>query len=199
MYPTAAAQPGWVVAADLGSGLNPASGRAHHLGGRVAGTLGPLSIMAGAGAWDAASGTSVQWGGTVGIRALGPNAPLALFAVAGGGAVRAGPSDTAATYWTFPMGLAVTWRQGGAAPRAVTPWLFPRIQIDRVAFAGARATQLGAGLGAGVSADLTARLGLHGGLEWLHQFRWAGPVLTLEGGERVTMGVGAYWRVSHAP
>jgi hypothetical protein len=117
--------------------------------------------------------------------------------LAGAGTVHAGPSDTAAAYWTFPVGLALirSWR--GAGFRGITPWLFPRVQVDRTTFAGARSDQFGVGLSAGVSVQLTGRLGAHGALDWLHQFRWASPALTVEGGERVTMGVGAYWRVSH--
>lgn len=192
--------PGWALAGDFGSGVNAASGRARHWGGRVGGTLGPLDLVAGGGVWDAASGASVQLGGTVAARTLGfATGPVTAFAVAGVGRARAGPGDSSAVYWTFPLGLAVirSWR--GAGSRALTPWLFPRIQVDRVMFAGARADQLGAGLSAGMSADLTDRLGVHGALDWLHQFRWTGPVLTLEGGERVTVGLGAYWRVSPRP
>jgi hypothetical protein len=189
-----------VVVGDFGSGLNSASGQSHHLGGRVAGALGPLRVAVGAGAWDVASGTSVQLGGMLAARVLGrPAGPLTGLLVAGAGRVRAGPSDTSATYLTVPVGVALIRPAPGAGSRGITPWLFPRIQLDRVTFADARATQLGAGLSAGVSADLTGRLGVHGALDWLHQFRWSGPAITLEGGERVTMGVGAYWRVSSAP
>ncbi len=162
----------------------------------MAGTLGPLDLAAGAGVWDAASGTSVQWGGTLATRVVGSaTGRVAALAVAGVGRARAGPSDSGAVYWTFPLGLALIRR----GPGAITPWLLPRMQWDRVTFAGARGDQLGAGLSAGVSADLTGRLGVHGALDWLHQFRWAGPLLTLEGGERVTVGVGAYWRLSTRP
>jgi hypothetical protein len=196
----AAAEPGWTVAGDFGSGLNAASGRAHHWGGRVAGALGPLRLMAGGGLWDAASGTSLQVGATVATRVLGGAArPLALFAVAGAGRVRAGPSDTSATYWTFPLGVALIRPWRGTGSHSVTPWLFPRVQVDRTTFAGARSDQLGVGVSAGMSVQLMRRLGVHGALDWLHQFRWAGPVLTVEGGERITMGVGAYWRVSRPP
>jgi hypothetical protein len=189
-----------MVAADFGSGVNPASGRAHHWGGRVAGTLGPLVLMAGGGLWDAASETNLQLGATVATRVLGGAAgPLALYAVAGAGTVRAGPSDTSAAYWTFPMGVALIRPWRGTGLRGITPWLFPRVQVDRTTFASARSDQLGIGLSAGMSIQLMRRLGVHGALEWLHQFRWAGPVLTLEGGERITMGVGAYWRVSGPP
>jgi hypothetical protein len=199
-YPPGAAGLGWTVAGDFGSGLNPASGRAHHWGGRVAGTLGRLGLAAGGGVWDAASGMSPQGGAAVAARVLGGGRrPLALFAVAGAGRARAGPSDTSAAYWTFPVGLALVGGEGAGGSHGITPWLFPRVQVDRTAFASARSDQLGVGMSAGVSVRLAGRLGVHGALDWLHQFRWASPVLTVEGGERVTMGVGAYWRVSHVP
>lgn len=185
------------MAGDFGAGVNGASGRAHHLGGRLTGTLGPVGIMVGAGAWDAASGARAQLGGTLSTRVFGHAAgAVSGFALAGAGTVRAGPSDTSAVYWTFPVGLVLVRSGQGGASRALTPWLLPRIQVDRVTFAGARASQLGAGLSAGASADLTDHLGVHGALDWLHQFRWAGSVITLEAGERVTLGVGAYWRLS---
>jgi hypothetical protein len=200
VYPPAAAGPGWTVAGDFGSGLNPASGRAHYLGGRAAGALGPLGLMAGVGLWDAASGTGVQLGATVATRVPGAaTGSLALFAVAGAGTVRAGPSDTATTYWTFPVGVALIRPWPGAGRRGFTPWLFPRVQVDHTSFAGARSDQFGVGISAGMSVQLTGHLGVHGALDWLHQFHWAGPGLSVEAGERVTMGVGAYWRVSRAP
>ncbi len=197
VYPIAAARPGWAVALDYGAGLNAATGHARHVGGRVTGPLGPLRLSAEGGAWDAGASTSVQWGGTAGVRVAG-GAPgsLALFALAGAGFAHAGPSDTAATYWTFPLGLAVMRQGRGVGGRALTPWLFPRAQVDRVSFAGVRAGQLGVGLSSGVSVDLTDRWGVHGALDWLHLFRRTGVGLTLEGGERVTAGIGAHLRLS---
>ncbi len=200
VYAITAARPGWAVALDFGAGLNDASGHARHVGGRVAGALGSVRLTAGGGVWDAGSSTTAQLGGTAAVRlAGGAQRPLTVLAVGGVGSTHSGPSDTAATYWTFPVGVALIRPGLGPRRRAITPWLFPRVQVDRVSFAGARANQLGVGLSAGVSADLTGRLGVHGALDWLHLFRWAGTALTLEGGARATMGVGAYVRFSGSP
>ncbi len=199
VYAVTTARPGWAVAAEYGAGLNDISGHARHVGGRVTGPVGPFRLTAAAGGWDTGTGTGAQLGGTAGLHLGGIAGPLSLLAIAGAGLARAGPGDTAATYWSFPVGLALI-RQGiGTGRRAISPWLFPRAQVAGVSFAGARVNQFGFGLSAGVSADLTGRLGVHGAVDWLHLAGRSASVVTVEGGTRATAGVGVYWRLASPP
>lgn len=199
VYAVTTARPGWALAADYGTGLNDASGHARHVGGRVTGPAGPFRLTAAAGAWDAGSRTSAQLGGTAGLSLGIVGGSLSLLAMVGAGFARAGPRDTATTYWTFPAGVALIRPGSGTGRPAITPWLFPRAQMIHVSFARAHINQLGVGLSAGVSAALTDRLGVHGAVDWLYLARRSGGLLTLEGGTRVTAGLGVDVHLARSP
>jgi hypothetical protein len=200
VYPLVAAPQGWAGAIDYGSGLNDASGHARHLGVRVGGGTGRIRFTAAAGAWDAGATTSLQFGGTTLVRVMGGRSGgLALHAMAGAGYARAGPADTATTYWTFPVGVAVVHPELRAGGGVVTPWLTSRVEIARTSFATVRATQNGVGVSGGMAARVRGRFGLHVALDWLRTFERSGLGITLPGGNRLTAGVGVNVGLSGAP
>ena len=196
VYPLLAARPGWAVGLDYGSGLNGASGRARHWGGRAGVGTGRVQLTASAGAWDAGTSVSAQLGGTGAFRILGPSSGgLAGHALAGLGHTRSGGDS----YLTFPLGLVVS-HTGLRTPRgAVTPWVASVAEFDRVSFGGIRATQAGVGLSGGLSAMLYRRLGLHLALEGVRMFERRGGGVTLEEGTRITVGAGVHLLFAGTP
>jgi hypothetical protein len=200
VYPLITARQGWAVALDYGSGLNDASGHARHLGVRVGGGTGRLQLTAAAGAWDAGASTSAQVGGTTRLRVLGNRTRgLALHAMAGAGYTRAGPADTATTYLTFPLGIAVALSGLRTTRGAFTPWLASRVEIAQTSFSTVRAAQNGVGISGGVAAAVRGRLGLHVALDWLTTFNRSAVGITLPGGNRITAGVGVHVLLSGTP
>jgi len=197
VYPLVAARQGWAGALDYGSGLNDASGHARHLGGRLGGGTGRLQMAVAAGAWDAGASTSAQVGSTALLRVLGERSGgLGLHAMAGAGYTRAGPADTATTYWTFPFGVALV-RSGWRTTRgAVTPWLMSRLEISQTSFSAVRAARTGVGVSAGVAAAVHGRLGLHVAFDWLRTFEHRAVGIALPGGNLFTAGVGAHLLLS---
>ncbi len=197
VYPLLAAGRGWAAALDYGSGLNDASGHARHLGARVGAGTARVRLTAAGGAWDAGASTSAQFGGTALLRVLGKGSGgLALHALAGAGYTRAGPADSAATYVTIPLGLAVV-RSGLQTSRgAMMPWLASLVEFDGVSFGAVRATQTGVGLSGGLAATLHGRLGAHAAFEWMRMFQRGAIGVTLSGGTRVTAGVGVHLLLS---
>ena len=183
-----------------GSGVNDASGQAQHLGARLSGGLGPLTLGVGGGLWETGSGASATVGGTAGLRLLGGAArPLTLGLLAGVGYARAGSDSAASTCVTAPLGLVVTFNRVRAAGRTIVPWVAPRGELDRVRFFGAQGDQGGIGLSAGVSAPVSGRVGVHGALDWLDLFQRVNGGVTFAGGSRLTAGVGVGRRRRTSP
>jgi hypothetical protein len=183
----------WAVWLDAGTGVNDASGQAQHVGARLSGGVGPLTLGVGGGLWETGSGASATVGGTAGLRLLGGTTrPLALGLLAGVGYARVGPDSTATTYVTAPVGLVVTFNRVRAAGRTIVPWVAPRGELDRVRFPGVHGDQGGLGLSAGVSAPVSGRVGVHGALDWLELFRRSQGGVTFVGGSRLTAGLGVH-------
>ncbi len=193
VYGDAATRGLWAVWLDAGTGVNNGSGQAQHLGARVSGAVGPLTLGAGGGLWETGFGASGTVGGTAGLRLLGGAArPLALGLLAGVSYARAGPDSAATTYLTVPLGLVVTFNRVRVAGRTVAPWVAPRAELDRVRFPGVQGDQGGLGLSAGASALVSGRVGVHGALDWLELFQRSQDGITFVGGSRLTAGLGLY-------
>jgi hypothetical protein len=183
----------WAVWLDAGSGVNNASGQAHHLGARVSGGVGRLTLSVGVGLWDTGSGASATVGGTAGVRLLGGTAsPLAVGLLMGVGYARAGPDSASSTYVTAPVGLAIMFNRVHVAGQTIVPWVAPRGEVDRVRFPGVEGDQGGLGLSAGVRAPLSGRVGVHAALDWLELFQRRQNGITFVGGSRVTAGLGVH-------
>jgi hypothetical protein len=200
VYGDAATRGLWAVWLDLGSGVNSASGQAQHVGARLSGGLGPLTLGVGAGVWETGSGASTTVGGTVGLRLLGGAArPLTLGLLAGLGYARAGPDSAATSYVTAPLALALTFNNVRAAGRTIVPWVAPRAELDRLRFPGVQGDQAGLGLSAGVSAPVSGRVGVHGALDWLDLFERVQAGVTFAGGSRLTAGLGVHVLLAAPP
>lgn len=198
--PILAARPGWAAALDYGTGLNDASGHARHWGVRVGAGTARVRLTAAGGAWDAGPSTSAQVGGAALLRVVGVGSGgLALHALAGAGYTRAGSTDSATTYLTFPLGFTVAHSGLRTSRGAVTPWLTSVVELDGVSFSAVRATQAGVGVSGGLAAALLGRLGAHAALEWVRMFQRGAAGVTLPGGNRVTAGVGVHLLLSGTP
>jgi hypothetical protein len=183
----------WAVWLDAGSGVNDASGQAQHVGARVSGGVGRLTLSVGAGLWETGSGASATVGGTAGWRLLGGAAsPVALGLLAGVGYARAGPDSGFSTYVTAPAGLVITFNRVRAAGRTIVPWVAPRGELDHVRFPAADGDQGGLGLSAGVRAPVSGRVGVHAALDWLELFQRSRNGVTFVGGSRLTAGLGVH-------
>jgi hypothetical protein len=183
----------WAVWLDAGSGVNDASGQAHHVGARVSGGAGRLTVTVGGGLWDTGSGASAAVGGTASWRLLGGAAsPLALGLLAGVGYARAGPDSALSTYVTAPVALVIAFNRVQAAGRTFVPWVAPRGELDHVRFPAAKGDQGGLGVSAGVRAPVWGRVGVHAALDWLELFERHKNGITFVGGSRITAGLGVH-------
>lgn len=186
-------RPGWTFGVDYGSGLNAVTGRARHLGARVSGGMGPVTLGLAGGRWDAGSSASAQVGGTVAVRLRGSErSALALGLLVGLGYVRSGADSSASSYLSVPLGVTLTINRLHAFGGPVVPWLGPRVELERVSFSDVDADQRGIGGSAGVSIGVLERLGVHAAVDWLRLFARSAPGITLGGGPRLTAGIGVH-------
>jgi hypothetical protein len=193
VYAGIGVRPGWTFGAEYGSGLNAASGRASHLGARLSGGFGRVTLGLVGGRWDAGSSASAKVGATAAVLLRGgQRSALALGLLVGLGYVRSGADSNASSYLSAPLGVTLTINRLQPLGLPVVPWLVPRVEFERVSFSDVIADQQGIGGSAGVSVGLYPRLGVHAAVDWLRRFARSAPGITLGGGSRLTAGIGVH-------
>lgn len=193
VYPISVLHRGTSVAVDYGRDVDPSRVTAQHLGIRAMVQPGPVSLEFGAGLRDAGADPDLQAAASTGVRLVGGGASrLTLGLQVGAGYLRSGKADSAATHLALPLGLGVAFPERTAGAAGLRPWLAPRVQLNRVSFAGVILNHVGLGAAAGVDVALPGRAGIHLSVDWSRfPDRRSGGV-TFLGGSRLTIGAGVY-------
>jgi hypothetical protein len=161
--PSAYGMPGTFIAATYGHGMNDASGKLDAYGAAIGrtGLGGRFSIVGAAGLIDAVE-SEVTFGGTVGVDLLPATGSTQISAQAGVGYFSPG----GVTFTHFPIGVALKTQIAGPTA-TVTPWVMPRVDIQRASASGVSATDTEFGVSAGFGVTLPSGFGVHSALDLL--------------------------------
>ena len=168
VYAQPTGEPATYLGLTYGRGMNDFSGKADAYGaflGRT-GVGGRASIFAGLGMLDVDPDAQWSFGGGAAVDVLpaGGSAQVALQAGVGYMSVDVGGTDV--TNLHFPIGVALKGMIEGPTAN-VTPWIMPRISINRASAGGTSATETDFGASGGVALTLPSGLGFHTALDLL--------------------------------
>ena len=192
---------GLTLAADLGRGMNDASGETTFFGGRAEVGLPLIRIGAGVGIYDpnvAGADKEVTWAGNAALQVFGgPLVPVSISLQAGVGYLKTsgtGGVGSDETTLNVPVGLAL-------AVNIPTPgfsidlWVAPRLQITRTSN-GTSDTDVNFAASAGVNLGLPIGLGVHVALDYLVVSAPPASPLSSSDFSPVRFGVGVHYTIS---
>jgi hypothetical protein len=158
---------GVTLMGDFGRGLNDDSDKSNYFGGRIELGLPMVNLYAGAGTvkpeGDLAE-SSITFGGGAHVKLLkGPDAPVGVGVQAGLGYL----SEDGATFMRVPFGVVLAFNVPSTGV-AVTPWIAPRAEWQRISVEGFDSeSKIGFGASGGLSIVLPVGLDFHAALDWM--------------------------------
>ncbi len=160
--PTGSGAPSVFIFGQYGRGLNDESGESNFIGPGIAVALPVVTFWAEGGRISNGSSDETVAVGLAFSLIQAPLAPIQVMAQAGLGWIE----DGGVTALNVPIGVAI--KGNVSTPGAqVTPWIMPRINIQRVSGFGTSASETGVGVSAGVGFTLPGGFGMHTALDWL--------------------------------
>jgi hypothetical protein len=181
---------GVTIMGDYGRGLNDESGKTNYFGGRIELGLPMVNFYAGAGSFkpegDGAE-SSLTFGGGAAVKLpVGAEAPVAVKVQAGFGYV----SEDTYSFMRVPAGVVLAFNVPSTQV-AVTPWIMPRVDWQRVSpDVGDSQSEFGFGASGGLAIVLPVGLDFHAAVDW-YTIDWGGGSI-----KPLTVGVGASYHIT---
>ncbi len=159
-------------------------------GGRITLGVPKFTVTAGASMINPKGGldSEIGFGANFGVSLFNvPAVPVAVALQAGVGYVKFGGGGPGSdvTNLDLPLGVALGLKVPSPV-LSITPWVAPRLHVQRVSVSGLSASETGFGASGGINIGLPTGLGFHAALDWL----------SIADVNPLRLGVGAHFKFS---